>query len=56
MVSGWGLGYKYKGLRVGLKLLEAFHQKCCATCSSKPVVLDFHLELISLKEKGVILS
>jgi hypothetical protein len=25
MVGGWGLGYKYKGLKVGRKLLEQFH-------------------------------
>jgi hypothetical protein len=27
MVGGWGLGYKYKGLKVGRKLLDQFYRR-----------------------------
>jgi hypothetical protein len=27
MVGGWGLGYKYKGFKVGKKLLEQFQSR-----------------------------
>jgi hypothetical protein len=52
MVGGWGLGYKYKGLKVGRKLLEEFSLKCFATFSFKAMVLVFYLEPNLLKKKG----